>query len=763
VLAVGAAILLPGLSGFGVWDPWELATADVARQLNDGVRASEALDARAVVASVGFQTLGVEEWAGRLPIALCGLGLLALLVFVGGRLIDLRTGVYAAAITASTPLFALNSRPIFGSAPSFLLQAATGLALAMAVLRAEVSARGRVAWLCAAAIAGTLATLDGGALRALLPSLIATSAVLLLDKAWRDEGERMRRAMGAVVLTATGIVLVGVVWTIVRDVHGVSPWTGGAPVQQVAPPFESPMQRVFHAFAPWSVMLPMAAAAMLWGELGEERRGWSLWLTLWAIAGYGAHSVFVSRYGQADTFLPIAALALLIAIALRELERTTRPQWAATVATGLLCALLIRDFALSPDSALEALALPDLKAPEKYHPRGAWAALLAGFAAALTLVLGGGPEQRPSPAAQWRAVRTHFRSSRSAKVWLGIAALVMFGLMVAAVVAAVAPKQLGQSTLVTKWLRRAGLIPIALALVVVLVPMVRHFYTRLGSLRVWPLLVSGLLIGAYTSHVFLPKLSASYSPRSVFETYNRIAKEGEPLAQFKLSGRAATYYAKGEVRGVSNLQALVKHLQSESRTWAVLPGDELPRLDRLYRRRTGKHVYTADARSTKAVLVSSAPVEGHADQNFLASAVLEHAPAKIDRPLETVFDGKIKLLGYDLKLPHKDHVGAGEKMRFTWYFEVLESVKGNYRPFVHIDGADRVHGDHVPVGGKYPVRLWERGDVVMDRHTVEVPTSTKAGTYTIYVGFFSGDKRLEVKEGPKDRANRAKAGVLRIQ
>ena len=97
------------------------------------------------------------------------------------------------------------------------------------------------------------------------------------------------------------------------------------------------------------------------------------------------------------------------------------------------------------------------------------------------------------------------------------------------------------------------------------------------------------------------------------------------------------------------------------------------------------------------------------------------------------------------------------------HFESIKKVSGDYKIFVHIDGPDRVHGDHGPVRGKYPVRLWDRRDVVRDRHTIRIPSTTRAGTYTIYVGFYAGDKRLAVNKGPKDQSNRAKAGVLRIR
>jgi len=83
---------------------------------------------------------------------------------------------------------------------------------------------------------------------------------------------------------------------------------------------------------------------------------------------------------------------------------------------------------------------------------------------------------------------------------------------------------------------------------------------------------------------------------------------------------------------------------------------------------------------------------------------------------------------------------------------------------VHIDGrGQRIHGDHDPLDGKYPVRLWDPGDVVVDEQKLDVPANYGRGDYTIYLGFYSGETRLAVEHGASDGSNRAVAGVLRIQ
>jgi len=67
------------------------------------------------------------------------------------------------------------------------------------------------------------------------------------------------------------------------------------------------------------------------------------------------------------------------------------------------------------------------------------------------------------------------------------------------------------------------------------------------------------------------------------------------------------------------------------------------------------------------------------------------------------------------------------------------------------------------VNGRYPTQLWETGDVILDTQELTVPANYPVGDYAMYVGFFSGSKRLDVKSGPDDGDDRVNAGVLRVR
>src|SRR6185436_14107887 len=123
----------------------------------------------------------------------------------------------------------------------------------------------------------------------------------------------------------------------------------------------------------------------------------------------------------------------------------------------------------------------------------------------------------------------------------------------------------------------------------------------------------------------------------VYDTYNALAKSGEPLVEYHVGSRTAAYYAKGETIEADSSAALVDQLAAPQRRWAVFAAEELPTLDRAFRTRTGRHLFVADARSAKVVLATNIAVRGRSDQSFVATNVLSTPPAKIQHPTQITF------------------------------------------------------------------------------------------------------------------------------
>jgi len=465
------------------------------------------------------------------------------------------------------------------------------------------------------------------------------------------------------------------------------------------------------------------------------------------------------------TYLPIVPLAVLVAVTLRDAERRTEGSWAAGIAVLLLSGLLIRDFALYPNGPTEALPIAGFELPKVWNPARAWSALLVPFGACALLAFGSNAQAARVPdwSAPYRLLREQWRRNLGSALWLSLAALLLLSVCVLALLAFAIPARLHMPTLAIKWVRRLIAIPFALPIAVALLQAVSAVSARLGSYRMLPILLLGAASGAYSAQGFLPRLSDHFSPREVYSVYNDLARPNEPLGEYRVGGRAAAYYANGPVLEVTQISKLVDHLASPGQRWAAFLSDDLAEIDHAYRKRTGKHLYLVDARSSRLSLAASQPIAKHRDENPLRDAVRSEPP-QIQHPIDVSFDDRVRLLGYDLQLPHENYVGAGESFTLTWYFRTVRRIANGYRIFVHIDGeGERIHGDHDPVDGKYPVQLWDDGDVIADEQKIDVPASYRGGDYAILIGFYSGDTRLPILKGPNDGENRASVGVLRIR
>ncbi|MGB5680658.1 MAG: hypothetical protein WBM47_02330, partial [Polyangiales bacterium] len=527
---------------------------------------------------------------------------------------------------------------------------------------------------------------------------------------------------------------------------------------------DAALEVLFHGFAPWSAALPVALAWTMWPREGRSARAQRLVsvLMLWAGFGFASWTVFASRYGT-PPWLATLPLAGLVGLWLAEVSEAKKPGWVAAAAIVLLTGLLVRDYAIYPDSALRALPTDTLSVPEVYQPAPLWALMfsLAGLTLALMMVSPGGTE-KPNPRATVRWLRAQWQGQGPPRGWilLGMSLLgacVVFGLMCFAL-------DLRIASVVVRAGRYAFFAPLMLATLVFGLPWVQHLFSRLGGLRIFVALGMGLAVGAFTAWWFQPALGQHLSPKSVFESYATLTKgPDEPLASYRAPTSAAIYYTDTPIEEIENQSALVRFLQAGGQRWAVLPADALGKVDRAYRRETGKHLYVADARSARLLLVAAEPIEGIPNQSFIADAVRERDPS-VQYLVNASFGDRVELVGFDLDLPSGDTVGAGQRFRVTWYWRALENPPSGYKVFVHIDGNGlRLNGDHDPVDGRYPPKLWEREDVIADSQELTVPANFRTGEYVMYVGWFSGSNRLKVESGPNDGVDRVRAGVLHVR
>ena len=161
--------VLPPLSRSGLWDPYELNVADLARRIALNLFGADPLALAGADNSMphlndlgrpelpftsmayGFKTFGLHEWAGRAPMAVWGVaGVVATYGFLA-RLVDRRAGLYAAVALSTTPLWFVQARTMMGDivAMSAFAMAFGGLAVAVFDRREEGAVVGlaRIAFL----------------------------------------------------------------------------------------------------------------------------------------------------------------------------------------------------------------------------------------------------------------------------------------------------------------------------------------------------------------------------------------------------------------------------------------------------------------------------------------------------------------------------------------------------------------------------------------------------------------------------------------
>ena len=112
---------------------------------------------------------------------------------------------------------------------------------------------------------------------------------------------------------------------------------------------------------------------------------------------------------------------------------------------------------------------------------------------------------------------------------------------------------------------------------------------------------------------------------------------------------------------------------------------------------------------------------------------------------------KVTLAGYDIEgciwLGSQCGVRPGQKLAVTLYWQADKEMVSNEHIFVHLadsSGRPLAQHDGPPRNGTYPTTVWQRGDVVADRHELVVPLDLPAGTYQLLTGMYDAATGLRL-------------------
>jgi 4-amino-4-deoxy-L-arabinose transferase-like glycosyltransferase len=466
-------LLVPPLSKSGLWDPFELNVADLARRLalnlfhagglalagadnslphlNDLGRPELPFTSMAL----GFKLFGLHEWAGRFPLAIWGVaGVVATYGFVA-RLIDRRAGLFSAIALATMPLYFVQSRTMLGDIVTMACVGTSFGGLAVGAFDrtdkgAEVGA-GRVAWtlLGLAALFGGFYS-RGALLGVAVPAL---SVGVAWGLTWAA-GRRARDGYGDLVGAAALLIGASALY------WGVTAVTKGGPNLAIAagamirtqpkyPTFDVIIGHLGHALAPWSAFVPFAFGRLFLAPVGRtgfvhQRESYTRMALLVGSA------VAVAAHGWIDAkvdFIPFCAPVLLAAacgIALRDLDRGAHPSVAVGVGIALLLGVLHHDFHQMPEKAYQAFGIQQATFPESFKDTSLvlWTVALVSFALLAMLLWTEGDEEASEeeklvfkPFDPDRYLHT---LNRLREAWDGMLALAYFALVAGASLAGLA-------------------------------------------------------------------------------------------------------------------------------------------------------------------------------------------------------------------------------------------------------------------------------------------------------------------------------------
>jgi hypothetical protein len=171
-----------------------------------------------------------------------------------------------------------------------------------------------------------------------------------------------------------------------------------------------------------------------------------------------------------------------------------------------------------------------------------------------------------------------------------------------------------------------------------------------------------------------------------------------------------------------------------------------------------------------SVLVSGGPSDSSADVVKAAAVKIVDPARQIVPPqvsLSAQFDDLIALLGHN-RWPDAIKAGAAVEVDLQW--RALANITDDLTVFIHVvdsEGKLVAQSDGQPQNGAYPTSIWDKGEIVQDRHILALPPDLAPGDYRVKIGLYLQPTGVRLPARSADGVPLADDGVeltpLRVQ
>ncbi|HEX7665377.1 MAG TPA: glycosyltransferase family 39 protein, partial [Polyangiaceae bacterium] len=405
--------LLPPLSKSGLWDPYELNVADLARRLAANLFHADGALLQGTDNSMphlndlgrpelpftsmafGFKLFGLHVWAGRFPLALWGLAGVMATYGAVARLVDRRAGLYTALALATMPLYFVQARTMLGDivTMSAVAMSFSGFSVAAFDTGRPKGTLVRLAWLLVGGFGLFAGYMSRGALLGVAAPLLGVGFAWMVAALNGSRRDALGDVVGGLALGIGGAALFVAFSALDTATPKNLSVAVGAMLKTPSkyPTYDFMIGNIGHALAPWSAFAPFALGRLFLPPRGEGREPlaesefrresvFRIAVLLTATTCYAAQA-YLSAKVDPIAFVGPAVIAVACGLAIRDFDRGAHASVAVGIGTLILLEVFHHDFHEIGEKAFQAFAVVGATFPESFKDQSVmlWSVALYGF------------------------------------------------------------------------------------------------------------------------------------------------------------------------------------------------------------------------------------------------------------------------------------------------------------------------------------------------------------------------------------------------